>query len=195
MRLYFPQSIEIDSISNETIPKIETDLGITEIKEKRQTKIEKCNSEETQTGFPEICHISSFVNIEEILPKVLRVETDLSALKSHVKCELADMIRKMESPINGASNGFLCKSCENMKEDLSFLQKERLAKDVFIKSLLETQTATLKSLSNSNLKPGYLSSSHNCSIQNEEKGMENNADKSKFKTKQSEQKQEKNVSK
>ena len=42
MRLYFPQSIEIDSISNETIPKIETDLGITEIKEKRQTKIEKC---------------------------------------------------------------------------------------------------------------------------------------------------------
>ena len=66
---------------------------------------------------------------------------------------------------------------------------------MFIKSLLETQTATLKSLSNSNLKPGYLSSSHNCSIQNEEKGMENKADKSKFKTKQSEQKQEKNVSK
>ena len=186
MQLYFPQSIEIDSISNETIPKIKTDLGITEIKEKRQTKIEKCNSEETQTGFPEICHISSFVNIEEILPKVLRVETDISALKSHVKCQLADIIRKMESPINGASNGFLCKSCENMKEDLSFLQKERLAKDVFIKSLLETQTATLKSLSNSNLKPGYLSSSHNCSIQNEEKGMENKADKSKFKTKQSE---------
>ena len=41
-----------------------------------------------------------------MLRKMLRVEADLSALKSHVKCELSDMNRKMESMINGASNGF-----------------------------------------------------------------------------------------
>ena len=89
------------------------------------------------------CHISSFLNIEEILPKVLRVEADLSALKSHVKCKLSDVMKKMESVINGASDGFLCQAFENMKENLSFLQKERLPKEEFIKSLLETQTDIL----------------------------------------------------
>ena len=132
--IIFIQPIEIDSASNETIPKIATELETPEINEKRQTKTEKCNSEETHTDFPEICHSSSFVNIEEILPKVLRVEANFSALKSHVKCELSDMMRKMESLINGASNAFLCQSCENMKENLSFRQKELLAKDEFIKS-------------------------------------------------------------
>ena len=50
----------------------ETDLGATEINEKRQ--IGKCSSEGTLT---------SFVKIEEILPKVLRVKADLSALKEY----------------------------------------------------------------------------------------------------------------
>ena len=51
------------------------------------------------------------------------------------------MIRKMESIINGASNGFHCQSCENLKENLNIIQKELLPKDEFIKSSLETQTA------------------------------------------------------
>ena len=59
----------------------------------------------------------------------------------------------MESLIIGASNGFLCQSCENMKENLSFLQKELIANDEIIKSLLEIQTVILNSLSNSILKP------------------------------------------
>ena len=101
----------------------------------------------------------------------------------------------MESLTNGVSNGFHYQSCENLKENLIFLQKELLAKDEFIKSLLETQTAILNSLSNLKSKPGFLSSSRNCSIQNEEENMENKADKGKHKIKQSEQKQEKNVSK
>ena len=58
------------------------------------------------------------------------------------------MMRQMELLINDASNGFLEQSCENIKENLSFLQKEHLAKDKFIKSLLETQRAILNSLSN-----------------------------------------------
>ena len=43
--------------------------------------------------------------------------------------------------------------------------------------------------------PGSFSSSRNCSIQNEEENMENKAGKGEHKIKQSEQKQEKNVSK
>ena len=58
------------------------------------------------------------------------------------------MMRQMELLINDASNGFLEQSCENIKENLSFLQKEHLSKDKFIKSLLETQRAILNSLSN-----------------------------------------------
>ena len=58
------------------------------------------------------------------------------------------MMRQMQLLINDASNGFLEQSCENIKENLSFLQKEHLAKDEFIKSLLETQRAILNSLSN-----------------------------------------------
>ena len=143
-----------------------TDFGTPEINEKWQ--IEKCSSEGTQT---------SFVEIEEMLPKILRVETDLSTLKSHLKSELSDMNRKMESLTNGTSNGFHCQSCENLKENLNFLQKYLSAKDEFVKSLLETQPAILNSLSNSKSKPESLSSSRNCSIQNEEENMENKADK------------------
>ena len=140
--------MEIDIVYNETIPKIATDLGTSEINEKRQTIIKKSSSEKTQTDIPEICHSSSFVNTEEILQKVLRIEVYFSALKSHVKCELSDMNKKMESLINGASNGFHCQSCGNLKENLSFLQKELSAKDEFIKLLQETQTTILNSLSN-----------------------------------------------
>ena len=189
----FPQFMEIDSVLNKTISEVAIDSGTPEINDKRQ--IEKCSSERTLTDFLGICHSSSFVEIEEILPKVLRVEADFMALKSHVKCELSDMNRKMESLTNGISNGFHCQSCENLKENLSFLQKELLAKDGFTKSLLETQTAILNSLSNSKSMPGSLLSSRNCSIQNEEENIENKPDKGKHKIKQPEQKQEKNVSK
>ena len=62
MQFYSPQSIKVDSFSIDTIPKIATDLRTPEINERRQSKIEKCSSEETQ----------------EILPKVLRVGAGLS---------------------------------------------------------------------------------------------------------------------
>ena len=99
------------------------------------------------------------------------------------------MNRKMESLINGAANSFHCQSCENLKENVSLLQIELLAKDEFIKPLLETQTVILNSLSTSKSKLSFLSSSRNCSIQNEEEDTENKADKGKHKIKQSEQKQ------
>ena len=114
-----------------------------ETNEKRQSKIEKRNIQETQTDFAEICHSSSSINKEEILSKYLKIVADPPALKSHVKCKLSDMMRKMESLINGAPNGYPCQSCENMKGNLDFLQGELLAKNEFIKSLLDTQTAIL----------------------------------------------------
>ena len=96
------QPIETDGVSNETVPKIAPDLRTHEINEKRQSKTEQSNSKETQTDFPEICYSSSSINKEEILSKYVRIEADHSALKNHVKCELSDMMRKMESLINGA---------------------------------------------------------------------------------------------
>ena len=93
------------------------------------------------------------------------------------------MMRKIESLINGSFNRYLYQSCENMSENLSFLQKELLAKEDFIKLLLETQTAILNSLSNLTSKPVSLLSS--CSIQNEEEDMENKTHKDKHKINQS----------
>ena len=188
------QPIKTDSASNETVTKIAPDLRTPEINESIRSKTEQHNNKETQIDFPEICHGFSSINKEEIRSEYLSIEVDLSALKSHVKCELSDMMRKMELLINGASSGYLCQSCENLKGNLSFLQKELLAKNKFMKSLLETQTATLNSLSNSTLKPVSLSSSLNCSVQNEE-DIENKADKVKHKISQSEQMHEKNTSK
>ena len=118
------QPIETDSVSNETVHKIAPDSRTPKINKKRQSKTEKHNSKETHTDFPDICHSSSSINKDKILSKYVRTEADLSTLKSHVKCKLLNMMIKMESLINSASNGYLCKSCENMKGNLSFLLKE-----------------------------------------------------------------------
>ena len=80
-----------------------------------------------------------------------------------------------------------------MKGNLSFLQKELLAKNEFIKSLLETQSAILNALSNSTSKLVSLSSSLDCCFGEED--LKNKADKGKHKISQSQQKQEKNASK
>ena len=75
--------------------------------EGRQSKIEKGNSEEIQTDFPDNCHGSSSVNKEvEILRKYLRIEANLLSLKTHVECKLSDIMRKIESLINDVSNGY-----------------------------------------------------------------------------------------
>ena len=131
---------------------------------KRQSKIEKRSSKETLTIFPEICHSYIFINNEEILSKYLRIETDLSGSKSHAKCELSDMMRKMESLVNSNSNGYLWQTCENMKNNLSFLQKELLVENEPIKSLLETQIYNSNLTIKFNIDASILSSSHNCNI-------------------------------
>ena len=110
---------------------------------------------ETQTPpstFPEIPHIS--VIKDQTQQKVLRVEPELSAIKSHFKCELSTLNSKIES-LTTSLNGALRKlenhphkCCSIVEDNLLFLQKEVLSKDDIIKSLVETQTAILDSISN-----------------------------------------------
>ena len=63
------QPIENDSVSNETVSKIATDLRTPEMDKKRQSKTEQRNSKETQTD----CHSSSSINKGEILLKYVRI--------------------------------------------------------------------------------------------------------------------------
>ena len=115
------------------------------------------NRSETQTPlstFPETPHIS--VIKDQTQQKVLRVEAELSAIKSHFKCELSTSNSKTE-PLTSSLNGALkklenhpLKCCSIVEDNLLFLQKELLAKDD-IKSLVETQTAIIDSISNTAL--------------------------------------------
>ena len=125
---------------------------------------------ETQTPlstFPETPHISVIKG--QTQQKVLRVEAELSAIKSHFKCELSTSNSKTE-PLTTSLNGALKKlenhphkCCSIVEDNLLFLQKELLSKDD-IKSLVETQTAILDSISNTTLDkqiPTTLSVSRN----------------------------------
>ena len=110
---------------------------------------------ETQTPpctFPETPHIS--VIKEQTQQKVFRVEAELSAIKSHFKCKLSTLNSKIESLTTSLSGALKKlenhphKCCSIVKDNLLFLQKELLSKDDIIKSLVETQTAILDSISN-----------------------------------------------
>ena len=122
-----------------------------------KNKVRFLNRSETQTPlstFPETPHIS--VIKDQTQQKVLRVEAELSAIKSHFKCELSTSNSKTE-PLTSSLNGALkklenhpLKCCSIVEDNLLFLQKELLAKDD-IKSLVETQTAIIDSISNTAL--------------------------------------------
>ena len=110
---------------------------------------------ETQTPlstFPETPHIS--VIKDQTQQKVLRVEAELSAIKSHFKCELSTLNSKIESLTTSLSGALKKlenhphKCCSIVEDKLLFLQKELLSKDDIIKSLVEMQTAILDSKSN-----------------------------------------------
>ena len=84
----------------------------------------------------------------------MRAEAELSAIRSHFKCELSTLSSKIESlttSLNGALKKIEShphKCCSIVEDNLFFLQKELLSKDYVIKSLVETQTAILNSISN-----------------------------------------------
>ena len=63
--------MEIDSVSNETIPEVATAV------EKRKDKLKNVPVKEHRMTLQKFVISSSLDKIEEILPKVLKVETDL----------------------------------------------------------------------------------------------------------------------
>ena len=81
----------------------------------------------------------------------MRVEAELSAIKSHFKYELSTLNSKIESVIislNGALKkleNHPHKCCSIVEDNLLFFQRELFSKDDMIKSLVETQTAILDS--------------------------------------------------
>ena len=76
----------------------------------------------------------------------------ISALKSHLKCEVSTMNSRIdllseviENKVNALSDQ--CKNIEVLQDNLKFLQMELKTKNEIIKNLLDTQSAVIESLS------------------------------------------------
>ena len=81
-----------------------------------------------------------------------RLEEQISALKSHLKCEVSTMNSRIdllseviENKINVLSDQ--CKNIEVVQDNIKFLQVELKTKNEIIKNLLDTQSAIVESLS------------------------------------------------
>ena len=81
-----------------------------------------------------------------------RLEVQISALKSHLKCEISTMNSRIdllseviENKVNALSDQ--CKNIEVLQDNLKFLQMELKTKNEIIKNLLDTQSAIVESLS------------------------------------------------
>ena len=78
-----------------------------------------------------------------------KVKAQVKALKSYVKCEIKSINNKIESlfeRLNKISSTEK-KALETLQENISFLHKELTSKDDIIKTLIETQTSFLESVS------------------------------------------------
>ena len=88
---------------------------------------------------------SAILNINSSKNDILKVEAQLSALKSYVNCELSILRNQIESFTEhtkmslGHENG----NIDTLHENIVFLQNELTEKNKIIKSLMETQTAVL----------------------------------------------------
>ena len=78
-----------------------------------------------------------------------KVESQVTALKGYVKCEISSINNKTESlfeHLNKMSSTEK-KALEILLENISFLQKKWTSKDEIIKTFIETQTSILESVS------------------------------------------------
>ena len=97
--------------------------------------------------------VNEFTRKEDLQLRAL--EAQLAALKSHLKCEIASINSKIENMSSildkklRESNDEI-QSMTQMRENIQFLQAELKEKNLFIKTLMETQTAALDSLTNAN---------------------------------------------
>ena len=88
---------------------------------------------------------SAILNINSSKNDILKVEAQLSALKSYVNCELSILRNQIESFTDHTkmSRGHENRNIDALHKNIAFLQNELTEKNKIIKSLMETQTAVL----------------------------------------------------
>ena len=77
-----------------------------------------------------------------------KIKAQLIAMESYIKCEISNIDQKIKSLyecFNGVKETE--KSNEVLQKNVTFLQNELIRKDEIIKSLLETQTSILETVS------------------------------------------------
>ena len=94
----------------------------------------------------------SNISFEEHQQFIYKIEAPMSALKSHMKCELPTMSSKIDSLsefVNTKINNLndQQKIFETLRENIELLQMELQTKNDIIKNLLDTQSAVVDSLS------------------------------------------------
>ena len=91
----------------------------------------------------------SNISFEEHQQFIYRIEAQMSALKSHMKCEWSTMSSKIDSLlefVNTKVNNLndQQKILETLRENIKLLQVELQTKNDIIKNLLDTQSAVFK---------------------------------------------------
>ena len=84
-------------------------------------------------------------------------EAKLSAIKSYVKCEITGIIDKVNTFTEKFDEKMrlfdnMAKTLDMFQQNISFLQNQLISKDELIKSLMDTQTAILETLSKNKQK-------------------------------------------
>ena len=88
----------------------------------------------------------------------MNIETKFSALKGYIDCEISILNSKVDHFIESLKETTKMEKRESsrieiLQENIHFLQKELLAKNDLIKSLMETQTIALEAITNLEEKP------------------------------------------
>ena len=89
----------------------------------------------------------------------MNMEAKFSALKGYIDCEISILNSKVDQFIESLKETITkienrgSSSIEILQENIRFLQKELLAKNDLIKSLMETQTVALEAITNLKEKP------------------------------------------
>ena len=89
----------------------------------------------------------------------MNMEAKFPALKGYIDCEISILNSKVDQFIESLKETVTkiekreSSSIEILQENIRFLQKELLAKNELIKSLMETQTVALEAITNLKQKP------------------------------------------
>ena len=105
----------------------------------------------TIPSIPTDCNTPQLANIVDKLSTnqdMEKIKAQLIAMASYIKCEISNIDQKIKylyERVNGVKETE--KSNEVLQKNVTFLQNELIRKDEIIKSLLETQTSILETVS------------------------------------------------